>query len=294
MASGASGLATAARVPLSLLEPQAYAQRPHLTRGTCVLRQRVRPRVRSRACAACTAGMARLASSLWRISYAIVLLVVAFIAFELWRPSVLLVGNVTIDEFPSRGKAKRLPGGAPPIPCQLDTTQLDPRVRARGNARINMAGAVVFCSPAFRCLACPSGHSTPRTCGHVLALPMHAVEPDTCSLGVTLQAALVERCAHRVRASRDPRRVRSSAAAQSYARWTCDASQVALLTRGRPAPASRPARTPRKRRSSAAVPPDPHRTTNYATHVGCRPCVSLGRGVAPTSAPAQKLHSCPL
>ena len=44
--------------------------------------------------------------------YAIVALVLAYFAFDLWRPSILLVGNVTIDLIGSGAKQKQRPGGA--------------------------------------------------------------------------------------------------------------------------------------------------------------------------------------
>jgi hypothetical protein len=48
------------------------------------------------------------------LSYIIVFLLAAFLAFDLWRPDVLLVGNVTIDVLGSGQKKYRAPGGEHP------------------------------------------------------------------------------------------------------------------------------------------------------------------------------------
>jgi hypothetical protein len=54
-----------------------------------------------------TGGRARYAM------YAFLVFLVAYFAFDFWRPSVLLVGNVTIDIIGNSANPKHLPGGTP-------------------------------------------------------------------------------------------------------------------------------------------------------------------------------------
>jgi hypothetical protein len=48
------------------------------------------------------------------IAYIVVFVLTAYLAFDLWRPDVLLVGNVTIDVLGAGPKKYRAPGGAGP------------------------------------------------------------------------------------------------------------------------------------------------------------------------------------
>lgn len=43
---------------------------------------------------------------------ATLLLVCLYFAFDLWRPCILLVGNVTVDSIQQGSKLKQRPGGA--------------------------------------------------------------------------------------------------------------------------------------------------------------------------------------
>ena len=47
--------------------------------------------------------------------YAVLVVLIAYFAFDIWRPSVLLVGNVTIDVVGPSANPQRLPGGVLPV-----------------------------------------------------------------------------------------------------------------------------------------------------------------------------------
>jgi hypothetical protein len=51
-------------------------------------------------------------SGLTAFTYTLLAFWLCFFIWDRWRPSMLLVGNVTIDSFPAMGKSKQLPGGA--------------------------------------------------------------------------------------------------------------------------------------------------------------------------------------
>ena len=44
---------------------------------------------------------------------ALTVFLITYIGFEIWRPSLLLVGNVTVDVVGNPSQPKRLPGGVP-------------------------------------------------------------------------------------------------------------------------------------------------------------------------------------
>ena len=56
--------------------------------------------------------------------YSVLILVLAYFAFDLWRPSILLVGNVTIDVIGNTSKPKFRPGGAYLQPCMRAVNRL--------------------------------------------------------------------------------------------------------------------------------------------------------------------------
>jgi hypothetical protein len=56
--------------------------------------------------------------------YAFLAIVLVYFAFDLWRPSILLVGNVTVDVIgkgKDSGKAKQRPGGVPLAPFNMSS-----------------------------------------------------------------------------------------------------------------------------------------------------------------------------